>query len=122
MSGRKYRLTALADADIADILAHTIREFGERQFELYGALMDKAARMIGEDPFRPSSRARDELGESVRSFHVELAADRKGAASHVLYYVPGALDNGTQGAIILRVLWDGMEPRRRVERGLAERE
>jgi toxin ParE1/3/4 len=120
VSGGKYRLTSLADADIANILAYTMQEFGERQFEQYWALIDKAAEMIGDEPLRPSSKARDELGPAVRSFHTEIAAGRTGAASHVLYYIPGELDDGTQGAIVLRVLWDGMEPRPLVARGLED--
>jgi toxin ParE1/3/4 len=122
VSGKRYRLTALADSDIEDILAHTIREFGNRQFKSYAALIDKAAEMIGNEPMRPSSKARDELGRAVRSFHIEVAAGRRGAASHVLYYVPGKLDDGTDGAIVLRVLWHGMEPRPLVARGLQGRE
>jgi toxin ParE1/3/4 len=119
VSGKKYRLTALADSDIVGILAHTIREFGDRQVKSYAALIDKAARMIGNEPMRPSSNSRDELGPAVRSFHIGVAAGRRGAASHVLYYyVPGELDDGTEGAIVLRVLWDGMEPRPFVARGL----
>ena len=115
MSGRKYRLTELADADITDILAHTLREFGQVQFEAYWGLIDKAADMVGDDPMRPGSRPRDELGEGVRSFHVEIAARRRGAASHILYYIPG-----DPGALILRVLWEGMEPKPRVAGGLDE--
>jgi toxin ParE1/3/4 len=110
MSARKYRLTSLADADIRDVLAHTFQKFGERQFEVYWQLIDEAARMIGEDPLRPSSKRREELGSGVRSFHLEVAAGRKGAASHILYYIAAPLDDGREGAVILRVLWEGMEP------------
>ena len=118
MSARKYRLTSLADADISDVLAYTLQRFGDRQFEAYWKLIDAAARMIGEEPLRPSSKARDELGPGVRSFHIELASGRRGAASHILYYVPGRVDDGAEGAIILRVLWEGMEPRHLVASGL----
>lgn len=122
MSGSRYRLTNLADADIADILAHTLREFGPVQFEAYWELIDKAAQMVGEDPTRPGSKPRDELGQGVRSFHVEIAAARRGAASHILFYAPGPLSDGTPGAVILRVLWDGMEPKPFVAHGLDELE
>jgi len=118
VSGKRYRLTALADSDIEDILAHTMREFGDRQVKSYAALIDKAAQMIGNEPMRPGSRAREEFGAAVRSLHMEVAASRRGAASHILYYVPAELEDGTQGAIVLRVLWDGMEPRPLVARGL----
>jgi toxin ParE1/3/4 len=120
VSGPKYRLTDLADADINDILAYTLREFGPLQFEAYWGLIDKAGQMVGEDPMRPSSSARDELGQGVRSFHVEIAAKRRGAASHVLYYIPGQLADGNPGAMILRVLGDRMEPASLVAQGIDE--
>lgn len=120
MSVRKYRLTELADADLEEILRYTDRRFGRRQFDAYQVLIEQACRMVGEDPMRPSSKSRDELGQGVRSFPVDLAADRRGAASHILYYIPCDLEHGTQGAVILRVLWEGMEPRPYVGRGLDE--
>jgi toxin ParE1/3/4 len=81
-------------------------------------LIDKAAQMVGEHPACPKSRPRDELGQGVRSFHVELAAARRGAASHILYYAPGPLSDGTNGTVILRVLSDRMEPKPYVAQGL----
>ncbi|HXY98449.1 MAG TPA: type II toxin-antitoxin system RelE/ParE family toxin [Stellaceae bacterium] len=62
MSGRTYRLTDLADADIDESLTYTLREFGPRQFDAYWGPIDKAGQSIGEDPVRASSRPRDELG------------------------------------------------------------
>ena len=120
MSGPSYRLTELADDDINDILVYTLREFGPLQLDAYSKLIDKAAQMVGQFPMRPGSKARDELGEGVRSFHVELAAPRRGAASHILYYVAGPIEGGTPGAIVLRVLWQGMDPKPRVMLGLDE--
>jgi toxin ParE1/3/4 len=122
VSGPNYRLTELADDDINSILAYTLREFGSLQLEAYSKLIDKAAQMVGQSPMRPGSKARDELGEGVRCFHVELAALRRGAASHILYYVAGPMEDGTPGAIILRVLWQGMDPKPRVTLGLDELE
>jgi toxin ParE1/3/4 len=120
VTDRKYRLTRLADADLYDILSHTLLEFGDLQLISYASMIDKAMRMVGDQPLRPSSRARDELGPGVRSFHVEIAAGRQGAASHVLYYIPEVMEDGTLAAIILRVLWEGMEPRRYIEPGLGK--
>lgn len=116
MSG--YRFTETAEADIEDIQAYSLRQFGPVQTETYGRLIDKAGQMLGESPMRPGSRARDELGEGVRSFHLELAAGRRGAASHILYYVVGPMEDGISGAVIFRVLWEGMEPGPRMVIGL----
>jgi toxin ParE1/3/4 len=121
VSGSRYRLTPLADADIAAILEQTYQEFGARQFESYWALIDKASRMVGADPTRPSSRTRDELAKGVRSFHVALASRRRSVASHVLYYIPREFDDGALGALILRVLWDGMAPGLHIA-GVADRQ
>ena len=68
--------------------------------------------MAAADPGRPGSRARDERGAGIRSFHVELAARRRGAVSHLLYYVSadGAAD--AAGIVILRILHEAMEPSR----------
>jgi toxin ParE1/3/4 len=113
-----YRFTETAEADIEDIQAYSLRQFGPVQTAAYGRLIDTAAQMLGESPMRPGSRAREELREGVRSFHLELAAGRRGAASHVLYYVVGPMEDGTSGAVIIRVLWEGMEPGPRVAIGL----
>ena len=113
-----HQLTEAAAQDIADILRATARQFGQLQRRCYAALIERAIRMVAEDPERPGSRQRDELANGVRSFHVELAARRQGAASHVLYYLRGNLDDGREGLIIARVLHDRMEPLRHLIRGL----
>lgn len=110
-----YRLTHLAAQDIADLLRESRRRFGALQRDRYGSLIARAISMIAERPDRPGSRPRDELQPGVRSFHVELAAGRRGAASHVLYYVASAGDQPVQ---ILRVLHDAMEPARHRMDGL----
>ena len=74
--------------------------------------------MVTENPERSGSRQRDDLATGVRSLHVELAARRRGAAAHVLYYLRGLLDDGRDGVIIVRVLHDRMEPLRHLTRGL----
>jgi toxin ParE1/3/4 len=74
--------------------------------------------MVAENPERAGSRQRDDLATGVQSLHVELAARRRGAAAHVLYYLRGCLDDGRDGVIIIRVLHDRMEPLRHLTRGL----
>jgi toxin ParE1/3/4 len=67
--------------------------------------------MVAREPERPGSRARGELGAGVRSFHIELAARRRGAASHLLYYARELVPDAG-GMVILRLLHEAMEPRR----------
>ena len=94
------------------ILRELARLFGPKQRERYADLIRAAAEMAAADPLRPGSRARDELGAGVRSFHVELAARRRGAASHPLYYLPADGPSHAGGIVILRILHEAMEPRR----------
>jgi toxin ParE1/3/4 len=101
-----YRLTEIAADDIVDILKESRRQFGPVQRDRYARLIAKAAEMIGDNPERVGSRKRDDLLDGLRSFHVELAAGRLGAASHVLYYLR---DDGGDGVIILRVLHRRMD-------------
>nr|WP_295833495.1 type II toxin-antitoxin system RelE/ParE family toxin [uncultured Azospirillum sp.] len=113
-----HRLTGPAERDILDILRTTRTRFGTAQLHSYAALIDKAILMVAEDPGRPGMLPRPELGPDVRLFHLELAAGRRGAAAHCLYYTTGLLPDGTVGTIILRVLHEGMEPRHKVARSL----
>lgn len=113
-----YRLTEAADADIADILRETMQQFGPVQRGRYAALIEKAIEMVAEEPERPGSRPRDDLAAGVRSFHLELAAGRRGAAAHMVYYLRGRLDDGCDGVIIARMLHERMDPLRHMTRGL----
>ena len=118
MSDRRCRLTRSADADIEQILTYTRWRFGPLQLERYARLIERALAMLGDDPLRPSSQLREELGEGVRSFHVAIAANRKSAASHVVYYLLG--DSPRSDVVVLRVLHEGMEPVPLVLEGLQD--
>ncbi len=113
-----YQLTEAGDADIADVLRETARQFGPAQRESYAALIEKAIEMVAEEPERPGSQPRDGLAAGVRSFHIELAAGRRGAAAHLVYYLRGRLDDGSDGVIIARMLHERMDPLRHVTRDL----
>jgi toxin ParE1/3/4 len=105
-----YRLTEAAAADVRSILEASARQFGPIQRELYAKLIEKAAEMVAETPARPGSRKRYDIAEGVRSFHVEHAASRRGAAVHMLYYVTEFLEDALDSVVILRVLHERMEP------------
>ncbi|HEY3846958.1 MAG TPA: type II toxin-antitoxin system RelE/ParE family toxin [Acetobacteraceae bacterium] len=112
------QLTEAADHDVVDILRETARRFGPFQRAKYAEIIGKSVRIVADDPERPGSRRRDDLVPGLRSLHLEIAARRRGAASHVLYYLRGRLNDGSDGVIIARVLYDGMEPLRHLSRDL----
>jgi toxin ParE1/3/4 len=111
-----YRLTEAAEADITDILRETTRRFGRSQRGRYAGYLQRAIELIAEKPDRPGSRRRSELGAGIRSFHIELAAQRLGAASHLLYYFRAVFDDDQEGVVILRVLHEAMDPERHLSR------
>ncbi|UEM19487.1 type II toxin-antitoxin system RelE/ParE family toxin [Skermanella mucosa] len=110
MSGPGYRLTEAAADDTRDILKASARQFGPLQRERYAKLLIRAAEMLAQDPERPGSWNRNDLREGVRSFHVEHAAGRRGAASHILYYLTRHLDDGSNTIVIVRILHERMQP------------
>jgi toxin ParE1/3/4 len=72
----RLRLSALAEQDIEDILAHSEREFGESARLRYEALLEAAFQALLENPERPGVRLRGELGAGVRSYHLRFARER----------------------------------------------
>lgn len=113
----KLRLTLEADKDLTAIARYTLRQFGPRQKQVYAELLERAFAMLLENPQRPSSLSREELGRDVRSFHLALAAGRRHGASHVVYYVCQEV-GGEQELAVLRILGDEMEPRSRIIKAL----
>lgn len=113
-----FEITEPAARDIKDILRETLRTLGTVQLTAYAHIIDTGIRLVADTPDRPGSLDRSELAAGVRLFHLELAAGRRGAAAHSLYYSTGRLSDGTMGTIILRVLHEHMEPRYKVVRSL----
>ena len=109
-----FEITASADRDIKAAVKESARLFGRVQASAYAALVSRAIAMVAEQPEWPGSISKSELRPGVRSFHLELAAGRQGAASHYLYYRLGPLRNGTTGVVILRVLHERMDPNLRL--------
>lgn len=111
-----YRLSDAADLDVDGILLETARRFGPQQRRRYAVLINAAMGLVAEAPERPGSRKRDDLAPGVRSFHVELAGRRRGAAAHVLYYlVRQRHADGSADILILRVLHERMDPARHID-------
>jgi len=110
VAARRYRLSRRTTADLASILEETERLFGPAQQRKYSELIIEAVKLVASDPERIGSKARDDLRPGLRSFRVEHAASRRGAASHVLFYRLEKLDDGIPGTMIVRILHDRMDP------------
>lgn len=112
----RHRLTRLAQQDVSKILADSYRLFGERQFRKYLGIINLGIAMITDDPLRTSSKNRSDIRRGLRSFHLQLAARRQGGAAHIIFYRPSESDPSE--LIIVRILGDEMEPKRRVTAAL----
>ena len=93
--------------------------FGALQFTAYAALIGKAIDLISENPLLPGSLDRSAIASGVRQFNLELAADRRGAASHHIYYLTLPSPNDPLETFILRVLHEKMEAGARIGRAVA---
>lgn len=116
----RWRLTRQADGDIEGILRDTLLLFGERQVLGYAQTLSRALELIADDPDRASARRRDDIRPGVRSFHIALADRRRSAAAHLAYFIKASSPEVGDEIIILRVLHERMEPRRRVLEGLRD--
>lgn len=112
------RLTRQAEADVRTILKDTNRLFGERQMRHYAHLIEEALRLVAENPDRPGCVKRAELGAGVKSFHLEHAARRRHAASHLIYLLEIGVDAGARELVVIGLLHERMEPKRRLAKAL----
>jgi len=99
-----WRLRILDDAvkDIEDVLAATLREFGESQYETYKSLIRQALELIATDPRGPRVRARPEIHEQARTLHLA----RIGSPARHFFLLRIADDDIVE---IARLLHDRME-------------
>lgn len=112
----RYRLSAPAQADIADILKSSEAQHGADARVRYRALLTAAMRRTAADPQGLSSVARDNLLTGLRSFHIRHSRDESREPPvahpvHVIFYrvaAPGLIE-------IVRVLHERMEPGRHVQ-------
>lgn len=108
----RYRVTASAQADIIDILAHTEAQFGEAARLRYERLIATAIRDIAGDPTRPGTLDREELGSDARTWHLRSSRERARTEAgivrrprHLLLFRIEA-----DGLVVIgRVLHDAME-------------
>lgn len=116
----KHRITRTADVDIEHILRETLRLFGPHQFETYVGYLSRAIALIAENPDRPGCIRRTDVAPGMRSFHLEIAARRRHAAAHIVYFCMHMPKLGEPEVIVLRVLHERMEPKRRLIGALRE--
>ncbi len=90
---RKLSITNPARSDLTEIRRYTLNQYGRTTADAYGTLLKQAMRDIREDPFRPGSKERPEIGENIRSYHTALSRDRaasgiKSPRHFILYFLP----------------------------------
>lgn len=111
---KRLRFSDAALEDLADIRQYTVAFFGARQAERYEVLLGQAFADIEEDPNRPYSKARPDLGDGFRSYRVELSRNRSRSgvksSPHVVIYV----EIMEYGIGVSRVLHDSMVMERHI--------
>jgi toxin ParE1/3/4 len=110
----RMRFSRLAARDIEGILAHTLQEFGERQYGQYKDLIRSALVDIAADPDRPTARRRPELHPDARTFHI--ARPGRNARHFLLYRVVG-----NRFVDVGRLLHDSMDLKRHLPKGFGPR-
>jgi len=109
----KYRISAEARQDLADILVYSAQQFGPAARQRYQTLLVSSFNLIAAEPHGPVSRARDELHEGLRSLHLAHAQrgipanQRVAQPRHVVFYRIAAEDI----VEIVRLLHEVMEPK-----------
>jgi toxin ParE1/3/4 len=76
----RLRLSALARADIVNVLSWTAQRFGDQARARYEQLLAKALRDLSAEPRPLGSAARPELGDGVRSYHLQHSRKRSEVA------------------------------------------
>ena len=109
----RFRLSGLAQIDVAHILATSTEQWGTDARRRYAFTLASAMQKVAADPLGPTTRDRTDLLPGVRSFHIRHArstqpGERVMRPVHVLYYRV----IGPELVEIVRVLHDHMDPAR----------
>jgi toxin ParE1/3/4 len=114
----RFRLTVDADADVARVLRTTARLFGKAQVRACAKIIALGIERVAEDSKRAASMDASWIREGVRLYHLEHAAGRQRGASHVLFYKLFKNSEGADELVVLRVLHERMQPKRRLIQAL----
>jgi|SRR6266540_1596214 len=114
----RFRLSRLAQRDLAQILATSAERWGSEGRGRYAAILAAGMRQVAAEPERSPTQERSELSQGIRSLHLRHArADdprtKVRRPVRVLYYRvvrPGLVE-------IVRVLHERMEPSRHIGPG-----
>ncbi len=111
---RRLIVTAPARSDLIDIRRYTRARYGVRAADAYDALLKQALRDLRDDPRRPGSSERPEIGRNIRSYHAALSRTRAGSAVRaprhfLLYFLPDE-----DAVVVSRVLHDSRDLARHV--------
>lgn len=111
---RKLIVTAPARSDLAEIRRYTRARYGGRAADAYDALLKQALRDLRDDPLRPGSSERPEIGQNIRSYHTALsrkrAASKVKAPRHFLFYFLSDED----AVVVSRILHDARDLARHI--------
>ena len=118
----KYRLTTEADANITDILRTTKKLFGSHQVQIHSRIISDGINMVADAPYRPATTAREDIRNGIRSLHLELVSKRRHSASHLIYFKEVQDAKGEKEIVIIGVLHEHMETRRRLIKALRNSE
>jgi toxin ParE1/3/4 len=106
----RVRLTAAAEADVANIVRWTAKQFGEPQARTYAETLSGALAALMDGPTMPGARARNDIGRGLFTLHVARRG-RKGR-----HFILFRVARDQQGDIIevLRILHEVMDLPRHV--------
>lgn len=107
----RVRLTAQAEAEVAEILEWSAQQFGEAQARHYAETLTNAIEALSEGPGVPGSKPRNEIGTGILTLHVA----RKGRRGRHFLLFRVSREAGRQVIDVLRVLHDAMDLARHVD-------
>jgi len=106
----RFRLSGLAQIDVAHILDTSAEQWGTDARRRYAITLAAAMRKVAADPLGTMTQNRNDLARGIRSFHIRYARSTEASEKvnrpvHILYYRV----IGPEFVEIVRVLHDRMD-------------
>lgn len=106
-----YRLSTEADEELTYLLGWSEFHFGEDAADRYESLVSHAIRDLAEDPIRPGSKHRPDLGPDVYVYHLTHSRKRAetptGIVQRPRHFIVYRFDD--EVLKIVRILHDAMD-------------